>query len=200
MTYVSNTFSAYNPFRYRGYYYDTETGFYYLNSRYYSPLWRRFISPETADALNPESINGLNLYAYAGNNPVNEYNATRFDICMSNNESVYKYDANYHSIYEKLIAKDAVLPDIMRFVTTSVKMIHNGISSMLVESQKWFDDFVEFILNNLTREDVGNISGEVVDAASNSSNYINNYKLYGGSGTNLKYTMYEEFGIDFLWD
>ena len=27
-----------NPFRYRGYYYDTETGFYYLNSRYYDPV------------------------------------------------------------------------------------------------------------------------------------------------------------------
>jgi hypothetical protein len=26
-----------NPFRYRGYYYDTETGFYYLQSRYYNP-------------------------------------------------------------------------------------------------------------------------------------------------------------------
>jgi YD repeat-containing protein len=28
---------AVNPFRYRGYYYDTETGFYYLQLRYYNP-------------------------------------------------------------------------------------------------------------------------------------------------------------------
>ena len=27
-----------NPFRYRGYYYDTETGFYYLQTRYYDPI------------------------------------------------------------------------------------------------------------------------------------------------------------------
>ncbi len=32
-----------NPFRYRGYYFDSETGLYYLNSRYYNPNWGRFI-------------------------------------------------------------------------------------------------------------------------------------------------------------
>ena len=32
-----------NPFRYRGYYYDTETGLYYLNSRYYDPKVGRWI-------------------------------------------------------------------------------------------------------------------------------------------------------------
>ena len=33
----ADTIGRYNPFRYRGYYYDTETGFYYLQSRYYDP-------------------------------------------------------------------------------------------------------------------------------------------------------------------
>jgi len=38
MTDASNTsIGTMNPFRYRGYYYDTETGWYYLNSRYYDP-------------------------------------------------------------------------------------------------------------------------------------------------------------------
>ena len=59
-----------NPFRYRGYYYDTETGLYYLHARYYDPTTGRFISPDGIEYLDPESINGLNLYAYCGNNPV----------------------------------------------------------------------------------------------------------------------------------
>ena len=59
-----------NPIRYRGYYFDSDTGLYYLNARYYSPEWRRFISPADASALNPQVVNGLNLYSYAGNNPV----------------------------------------------------------------------------------------------------------------------------------
>ncbi|WP_242865320.1 RHS repeat-associated core domain-containing protein [Clostridium sp. ATCC 25772] len=33
-----------NPYRYRGYRYDTETGYYYLQSRYYNPEWGRFLN------------------------------------------------------------------------------------------------------------------------------------------------------------
>ena len=58
-----------NPFRYRGYYYDIETGLYYLNSRYYDPEIGRFINAD--NQLSTGDINGMNLYAYCGNNPVN---------------------------------------------------------------------------------------------------------------------------------
>ena len=59
-----------NPFRYRSYYYDTETKLYYLQTRYYDPETGRFISQDDVSYLDPEHINGLNLYAYCGNNPV----------------------------------------------------------------------------------------------------------------------------------
>ena len=59
-----------NPFRYRGYYYDTETDLYYLQTRYYDPEVGRFLSQDDVSYLAPDSINGLNLYAYCGNNPV----------------------------------------------------------------------------------------------------------------------------------
>ena len=61
-----------NPFRYRGYYFDSETGWYYLNARYYSPAWGRFISPDELSILDEtkSQINGLNLYMYCGDNPV----------------------------------------------------------------------------------------------------------------------------------
>ena len=59
-----------NPIRYRGYYYDDDTGLYYCNARYYSPKWRRFISPDDTSYLDPESVNGLNLYCYCSNDPI----------------------------------------------------------------------------------------------------------------------------------
>ena len=59
-----------NPFRYRGYYCDTESGIYYLNSRYYDPVIGRFISPDSINYLEPTFNNGLNLYAYSYNKPV----------------------------------------------------------------------------------------------------------------------------------
>ena len=59
-----------NPFRYRGYYCDKETGLYYLNARYYDPEIGRFISPDSIDYIAPNNINGLNLYIYCLNNPI----------------------------------------------------------------------------------------------------------------------------------
>ena len=67
---VTSGIGVLNPFRYRGYYYDTETNLYYLQTRYYDPEAGRFISRDSIEYAAPESINGLNLYAYCGNNPV----------------------------------------------------------------------------------------------------------------------------------
>jgi len=59
-----------NPYLYRGYRYDDETGLYYLQSRYYNPEWCRFIN---ADATGGKlgALLSHNLYTYCLNNPVN---------------------------------------------------------------------------------------------------------------------------------
>ena len=61
-----------NPFRYRGYYYDTETGLYYLNSRYYDPQTGRFINADGLLGANGDLIS-YNLFTYCSNNPVMGY-------------------------------------------------------------------------------------------------------------------------------
>ena len=61
--------SHFNPFRYRGYVYDEETGLYYLQSRYYNPLTGRFISADSY-LVSGNHINGTNMFAYCLNNPV----------------------------------------------------------------------------------------------------------------------------------
>ena len=58
-----------NPLRYRGYYYDTETGFYYLQSRYYDPEICRFINADSY-ASTGQSYLGYNMFAYCANNPI----------------------------------------------------------------------------------------------------------------------------------
>lgn len=68
---LASTVGKLNPFRYRGYYYDEETGMYYLQSRYYDPKLRRFIcADEVMISTNKPSM-GLNLFNYCFNNPVN---------------------------------------------------------------------------------------------------------------------------------
>ena len=65
-----------NPFRYRGYFYDVETGLYYLQTRYYDPEIGRFLNMDDISYADPEQIHGLNLYAYCANNPVNYVDPT----------------------------------------------------------------------------------------------------------------------------
>ena len=70
---VSQTAShvaAYNPFRYRGYRYDAETGFYYLQSRYYDPAICRFINAD-GYASTGQGFTGYNMFAYCNNSPAN---------------------------------------------------------------------------------------------------------------------------------
>ena len=57
-----------NPLRYRGYYYDSETGFYYLQSRYYDPENHRFINADSF-ASTGQGFLGTNMFAYCNNCP-----------------------------------------------------------------------------------------------------------------------------------
>ena len=66
---TANSVGTQNPFRYRGYYYDTETSLYYLQTRYYDPEVGRFIN---ADAFTSTDISGAlsaNMFAYCENRP-----------------------------------------------------------------------------------------------------------------------------------
>ncbi len=60
-----------NPLRYRGYYYDAETGFYYLQSRYYDPEIGRFINADSYASTDATGLLSTNMFAYCENDPVN---------------------------------------------------------------------------------------------------------------------------------
>lgn len=69
---LKDTVGQQNPFRYRGYYYDKETGMYYLKNRYYDPELRRFISSDAVTTLiaSTETLHNRNLYTYCNQNPL----------------------------------------------------------------------------------------------------------------------------------
>ena len=68
---TSTALANLNPLRYRGYYYDNETGFYYLQSRYYDPAVKRFINADNYLSTDIEETVACNMFAYCLNNPVN---------------------------------------------------------------------------------------------------------------------------------
>ena len=73
---ATGTMAGVNPLRYRGYYFDSDTGLYYLKACYYDPQLCRFINADDAANLGVDgSILSYNLFTYCLNNPVN-----RFDV------------------------------------------------------------------------------------------------------------------------
>ena len=89
-----------NPIRYRGYYYDNETGYYYLQSRYYDSNICRFLNTDLYDMARQESnyANFMNLYLYCENNSVNK---SDFNGCGQNIYVFYYYNkSSSNNLYE----------------------------------------------------------------------------------------------------
>ena len=115
---MASTLGAANPFRYRGYYYDAETGFYYLNSRYYDPSACRFINSDRVLILY-DAIS-CNLFSYCRNNPVmfidNTGEACDFNVLEDETTSLLELEDIYggsayqtYRIRQKNAAHDAYI-------------------------------------------------------------------------------------------
>lgn len=84
---MAGTLGEYNPLRYRGYVYDTETGFYYLQSRYYDPELGRFLNADVLVSTG-QGLLGNNMFAYCNNNPGNYSDPSGMcGLCLSNKPS-----------------------------------------------------------------------------------------------------------------
>ena len=98
-----NTLANVNPLRYRGYYYDAETGYYYLQSRYYDPSICRFINADDYQEVYrcKSIVDGLNLFVYCYNIPLNSKDSSGYGkewigfIVYSKPGSDFKKQANY---------------------------------------------------------------------------------------------------------
>ncbi len=69
VTSISGTVAQANPLRYRGYYFDQETGFYHLGNRYYAPEIGRFVNADSY-ASTGQGLLGHNMFVYCGNCPI----------------------------------------------------------------------------------------------------------------------------------
>ena len=81
----STTTATKNPFKYRGYYYDSNLGLYYLQSRYYDQNTCRFINADGYVSTG-QGLAGYNMFAYCGNNPVmyrDDFGKAPFHVMVS---------------------------------------------------------------------------------------------------------------------
>jgi RHS repeat-associated protein len=94
-----------NPFRYRGYVYDTETELYYLQSRYYDPKIGRFVNADAPNYTDTYSGSPLstNMFAYCENNAVNNIDGTGewFHTVKAYKKYILKYKKNISHILNR---------------------------------------------------------------------------------------------------
>lgn len=88
-----NNMGNLNPFRYRGYYFDTETGLYYLHSRYYDPETCRFVNGDGYVSTG-QGFTGNNMFAYCLNSPVQFIDQTGTLVALANSGGCYNSSLN----------------------------------------------------------------------------------------------------------
>ena len=101
---LAETLGKVQPFRYRGYVFDEETGLYYLRSRYYNPGWGRFVNADVL--IGAGKLLSHNFFAYCANAPVSfsdKHGQTR--------ENSFFYETTIEDVAENCVCQ--TIPEII---------------------------------------------------------------------------------------
>ena len=161
---LAETLGKVQPFRYRGYVFDEETGLYYLRSRYYNPRWGRFVNADGA-------IIQKNLFAYCSNGPIVGYDPSGFErvkLTPHRSDSSEKYPDSVMSVdlFVELI-KQAVETEGWKYIYGHARWKETdcvGLSKYVLE---WYYSHKSFKkLYQITKgENKGEILNQVKDLA-----------------------------------
>lgn len=148
---MADTLGTVNPFRYRGYMYDEETGLYYLRSRYYNPVWKRFINGDST--ISYGGLLGENVFEYCANSPQNYidenggwwqgaiHRAVQVDIVMRNPDIVMevrvtKGDSNEKGridLYNPKTGEAWEVKPVSVGITAARKQLNNYVNGKIVD-------------------------------------------------------------------
>ena len=173
----SGTLADINPLRYRGYYYDSETGFYYLQSRYYDPEIGRFINADSYASTDATGLLSTNMFAYCENDPVNRSDPSgelwaQFAVGIA---SQYLGDVLGN------IASGKTGWDILKPTSSIGEYIASGVS-MMIPGGKLISSFTRSIISTTITESEKYIKTGNVDSKSAVISFGMNLMCDLGSG------------------
>ena len=134
---LASTLGAKNPFRYRGYVYDTETGYYYLTTRYYDPETGRFLNADGYISTG-EPLTGYNMFAYCGNNPIvnididGSLHVNGIYSCGVESISAHSYSSTIPTVEQYFTASN-----VIDYVVTSLSISLESVFTSLLESSNY---------------------------------------------------------------
>ena len=198
-----------NPFRYRGYVYDRETGLYYLQSRYYDPVTGRFLNADVyCDTEN--TILGTNMFAYCENNPTNNAD---YDGTWCQNSSGFKKTSKGFkvNVATKFLSRTYCLLFAGDFLWNYGKWnwfgkTYSGMGAVRIAQEIWFHALAYYIgkplqtvlswygISNSSLNGIVN-SAKVIDVNSDDKRaWIYQIAWYAGGYIKLKLAM-KQFGV-----
>ena len=127
---MAGTVGKVNPFRYRGYYYDNESGLYYLNRRYYDPQTGRFINADgnCGAAGNNQSHN---MFEYGFNNPVNTVDYSgKFAITFSVVAGYFLATFVFSVVVYTVVSQPAIQQGITHGANSLGRAISNTVNNI----------------------------------------------------------------------
>ena len=161
---LAETLGKVQPFRYRGYVFDEETGLYYLRSRYYNPGWGRFVNADGA-------IIQKNLFAYCSNGPIVGYDPSGFErvkLTPHRSDSSEKYPDSVMSVdlFVELI-KQAVETEGWKYIYGHARWKETDCVGLPKYVLEWYYSHKSFKkLYQITKgENKGEILNQVKDLA-----------------------------------
>ncbi|HBI02456.1 MAG TPA: wall-associated protein [Paenibacillaceae bacterium] len=157
---LANTVGEKNPYLYRGYRYDSETGLYYLQARYYNPEWGRFLNGDNFGG-DTGSLLSHNVFAYCMNNPVNlsdpsghfiQFIVAAVVIAFTVYDIYISY-TNIYNAYQEGGTSAAAKQGAIEALDLPFKKIKTPIS-MAKKAGKGLSDAVSKTISNLSKKSI----------------------------------------------
>lgn len=109
-----------NPFRYRSYLYDNETGLYYLQSRYYDPITGRFLNADALFDTQSGTPLSTNMFAYCENDPINYidpygYASYKNSYTYTKSSKTYNITTKINIMWTNLTYKYTIKNGVVKF-------------------------------------------------------------------------------------
>ena len=112
-----------NPFKYKGYYFDLESGMYYCHTRYYVPEWGRWLIADSPLYTDTYEFDKLNFFTYCGNSPI-----LRVDI------EGQDWEFWSHLKWRAKNAWDRLVNNVTHFVPKVIESVQAVIDSFVFEA------------------------------------------------------------------
>ena len=182
---LAETLGTLNPFRYRGYVFDEETGLYYLRSRYYNPQWGRFVNADSL--IVSENAISQNLFRYCKNSPISrkDTNGARSKGSTDDDDDIPLIDGQFYIF--NVVKKTKVADERAKRIATLVCKQKNQVRFYVGECTENGTKFIVTTDNGMGTVEVSNCKVIEQIQSDDGRNLGLAYACFGSSIIGLEY-------------